>query len=90
MSEHEKLAAFGSWLTTMKLNYGNELYQMAINGNTSVDKIRVKAGHLEAAHFILEAFTELYNEPLQKFMEQRLGAKPEGEEDEEKDVSHTR
>lgn len=81
MSDHEKLATFGSWLTTLKIQKGNELYQMSVSTRHSESAIRVKAGQLEATQFILEAFTELYNEPLQKFRVERLGAKPDGEEE---------
>lgn len=90
MSENEKLAAFGSWLTALKIQKGNELYMMSVSARHSEASIRVKAGQLEATQFILDAFTELYSEPLQKFMEERMGAKKEGEEEElEGDVSHT-
>lgn len=82
MSEQEKLATFGSWLTTLKIQKGNELYQMSVSARHSEAAIRVKAGQLEATQFILDAFTELYKEPLQKFREERMGARPEGEEEE--------
>lgn len=79
--EQEKLAAFGSWLTAKKIQFGGDLYQLSLNAKAPMDAIRIKAGHLEAANQILEAFSLLYKEPLEKFMVNYMGAKEEEESD---------
>lgn len=89
MSELDKMMAFGQWLTLRKSTVNSELFQLSVNANHTVDKIRVKAGHLEALQHVLEAFTELYNGDLNKFKEAHLGVKPESEEESQEDVSHT-
>lgn len=89
MSEHDKMMAFGSWLSTRKASVASELYQLSINASQPVDKIRVKAGHLEALQHVLEAFTDLYKGDLNKFMQEYLGQAPE-EEEESNDDQNTR
>lgn len=83
MSDLDKMMAFGSWLTAKKLQHGAELYSLSVNVKAPVDSLRIKAGHLEATQHILDAFTELYNGDLNKFMQEYLGQKSEEEDDKE-------
>lgn len=83
MSENNKLMAFGSWLSAKKIQHSNELYSLTLNTKVPVDAIRLKAGHLEATQMILEAFTLLYKDPLNKFMVEYMGSKPTEEDEEE-------
>jgi hypothetical protein len=83
MSDHDKMLAFGSWLTSKRLQLLSELYSLSINRDSPVDAIRIKAGHIECITQVLEVFKELYNGDLNKFMEEYLGQKPEEEDDKE-------
>lgn len=85
MSDHDKMMAFGTWLTSRKLAVQAELYALGINYRTPVDALRVKAGHLEATMHILQAFTELYNGELNKFLEDYVGQTPEQKEEDTPD-----
>lgn len=80
MSDNDKLMAFGSWLTTRRLQLTGELYALAINREAPLDSLRIKAGQMEAYTQVLESFTELYRGDLSNFMRERLGQKPEEEE----------
>lgn len=86
MSDLDKMMAFGSWLSQRRLAFQAELSALGIDRTKPIDAIRIKAGHLEAATIILQAFTELYNGDLGKFMKDYLGVEEE-EEESEKDVS---
>lgn len=86
MSDHDKMMAFGSWLTSRKLVLVGELQALSVNRDTPVSAIRLKAGHIEAYTQVLEAFTELYKGDLNAFMEERLGQTPEDEEEEEESI----
>ena len=83
MSDHDKMMAFGHWLTERRAQLQAELAMTCVNKLQPEAAIRVKAGHLESTVFILDAFRELYEGDLTKFMEERLGQKPEAEEEKE-------
>lgn len=86
MSDHDKMMAFGTWLIQRGQALQADLHSLCINVNAPVDAIRVKAGHIEATGFVLQAFRELYHGDLNKFMEERLNQKPEEEDKESQDV----
>ncbi len=83
MSDHDKMMAFGNWLTQRGTQLQNELFSLSINVKAPVDAMRIKAGHFEATAHILAAFKDLYNGDLNKFMEEYLGQEPEEEDDKE-------
>lgn len=87
MSELDKMMAFGHWLSLKKQQLHSELFSAAVSRNHPESVIRVKAGHVEAFTQVLEAFSELYNGDLNKFMESYLGQEPEKEEESQEDVS---
>lgn len=82
MSDLDKMMAFGSWLSQRRVAFQAELCALGIDRTKPIDAIRIKAGHLEAATTILQAFTELYNGDLGKFMKEYLGVDPEDDEEE--------
>ena len=82
MSDLDKMMAFGNWLSQSRLRFQAELCALGIDRTKPIDAIRIKAGHLEAATIILQAFTELYNGSLSKFMTEYLGQAPEEDEEE--------
>jgi hypothetical protein len=84
MSELDKMMAFGNWLTSRKAQHQAELFSLSINRDAPVDSIRIKAGHIESLTHVLEAFTDLYNGDLGKFMTEYLGQKPD-DDDEDKE-----
>ena len=86
MSELDKMMAFGSWLTQRQAAFKSELCALGIDRTKPIDAIRIKAGHLEAATIILQAFTELYKGDLNKFLVEYMGQQPDEEEESEKDV----
>lgn len=88
MSDHDKMVAFGTWLTTRKEQHTSELFQLAINVNRPAEHLRLKAGHLEATSHILKAFADLYNGDLPTFSKDYLGIEPEKEEEKESDDSN--
>lgn len=77
MSDHDKMVAFGRWLISMQAKYSSELFDLSINRATPPAAIRIKAGHVEASGFILNAFRELYNGELDQFLKERLGIDPD-------------
>ncbi len=77
MSDLDKMMAFGSWLTSKRLQLLTELFSLSINRDAPVDSIRIKAGHIECITQVLGVFKELYDGDLNKFMEEYLGQKPE-------------
>lgn len=81
MSDHDKMMAFGNWLTSKVEAHKLELFSLSINDKIPESHIRRKAGHLESATFILGAFRELYNGELRKFERDYLGIAHEIEED---------
>jgi len=81
MSENEKLMAFGSWLTSKKIQHSNELYSLSLNTKAPIDAVRLKAGHLEATQYVLDAFTILYKQDLKQFMREYMGSDPDAEEE---------
>jgi hypothetical protein len=83
MSEHDKMMAFGHWLTNRVEQQRIELFSLSINRKAPIDAIRIKAGHIEDSVAILSVFTELYKGDLNKFNVDYLGAKPEKEEEKE-------
>lgn len=86
MSDHDKMMAFGIWLTERKAVLQAELCALAIDRTKPVDAIRIKAGHVENLAFVLERFTELYRGDLNKFREAYLGQSPESEEESDGEV----
>ena len=80
MSDHDKMMAFGHWLTLKKSQLHDELFQTSVNAQRPPAAIRVKAGHIEAYNQVLEVFTELYKGDVNKFMESYLGRAPDKEE----------
>lgn len=85
MSDLDKMRAFGSWLHVKKIQHSAELYSLSINTRVPIDALRIKAGHLEATQYILDAFSSLYNGDLNKFMTEYLEQQPEEEEKESSD-----
>jgi hypothetical protein len=85
MSENEKLMAFGSWLTSKKIQHSNELYSLSLNVKAPIDAVRLKAGHLEATQYVLDAFTILYKQDLKQFMREYMGSDPDAEEESKED-----
>lgn len=85
MSELDKMMAFGHWLSSRKEQVAAELYQLSVNAKHPAASIRVKAGHFEALQHVLEAFTDLYKNDLNKFRTEYLGHPPEDEEESPKD-----
>lgn len=79
MSDHDKMMAFGHWLTERRAQFAAELSALGIDRTKPIDAIRIKAGHLECMQLTLQAFTELYNGDLEKFMQNYLGKQPENE-----------
>jgi len=86
MSDTDKMMAFGSWLSTKRLQLTAELYSLSVNTKAPIDAVRLKAGHIEATQQILEAFTKLYRGDLNKFEVDYLGKDPEKEDKESTDV----
>ncbi len=86
MSDIDKMMAFGSWLASRQTQLGAELFATSVNPKATVDQVRIKAGHLEATAHIFEAFKDLYNGDLNKFLHEYLGQEPE-EDKESNDVS---
>lgn len=84
MSDLDKMRAFGHWLNLKKVQHGAELYSLSINTRVPIDALRIKAGHLEATQYILDAFSSLYNGDINKFMTEYLEQQPE-EEDQDPD-----
>jgi hypothetical protein len=82
MSDLDKMVAFGSWLSSKKVQHTAELYALSVNVKAPIDALRIKAGHVEATSHILEAFSSLYNGDINKFMREYLGQEPEEEEKE--------
>lgn len=80
MSDHDKMMAYGHWLSERKRAFEVELCALGVDRTKPIDAIRIKAGHLEATTLALQAFTELYRGDLGKFREQYLGETPEKEE----------
>jgi hypothetical protein len=89
MSELDKMMAFGHWLEQRRLQFQAELCALSIDRSKPIDAIRVKAGHLECAQLTLQAFSDLYNGDLGKFMHEYLGQPLEDEEESEEDVPHS-
>jgi hypothetical protein len=85
MSDLDKMMAFGNWLTSRKAQLTMELYSLSLNTKLPIGTIRIKAGHLEATQHVLDAFKDLYNGDLNKFMEEYLGQAPEEEDKESTD-----
>ncbi len=63
----------------------SELYAVSVSRLHTESVIRVKAGHVEAFTQALEAFKELYNGDLNKFMTEYRGQEPEEEEESDGD-----
>jgi len=82
MSDHDKMMAFGHWLTARRDLLKNELFALSVDRNKPIDAIRIKAGHVEDCSAVLAAFTELYNSELKTFNREFLGIEPEKEEEE--------
>ncbi len=80
MSDHDKMMAFGHWLTLRKDTILTELVQLSVNANHAEAKIRVKAGHLEGMQHVLEAFMDLYKHDVGRFNAMYLGVPEEEEE----------
>lgn len=85
MSDHDKMMAFGSWLSTKRLQHSAELYALSVNTKAPIDALRIKAGHVEATQHILDAFTELYKGDLNQFMKEYLGQEPEDDKESAED-----
>jgi hypothetical protein len=81
MSDHDKMMAFGHWLSLKHDQEVRELSALAADRSKPIDAIRIKAGHVESSMFILQAFTDLYKEDLGKFNEKWLGKPPDAEEE---------
>ncbi len=89
MSDFDKMVAFGHWLELKRQQMTAELVAASTSRMHPEATIRVKAGHVEAFTQTLEAFKDLYNGDLNKFMHEYLGQAPEEEEESDKDVSHS-
>ena len=85
MSEHDKMMAFGHWLTLKHEQEIRELAALAVDRSKPIDAIRIKAGHVESSQFILQAFTDLYKGDLAAFKTNWLKQEPEPEEESKTD-----
>lgn len=74
------MMAFCHWLDQRRLQFQAELCALSLDRTKPVDAIRIKAGHLECSQLVIQAFAELYNGDLTKFMQDYLGQAPEEEE----------
>src|ERR1700761_1979773 len=67
MSQEDKLAAFGQWLTERTIQYEAMLFSACANTKMPVDGVRLQYGKLEALKYCLQAFSVLFNKDIQAF-----------------------
>ncbi len=72
MAEVDKFIAFGKWLNLQIQYYQESLNGICANSDKPESLIRIKYGNLEAYRECMISFTELYNEPLEKWISGRL------------------
>jgi hypothetical protein len=75
-----KIKAFGQWLTLQTERYHGELLAICANDKLELASVKRKFGHFEAYQQILNAFTDMYNNSLDKFEKEYLDKK-ENEDD---------
>lgn len=81
MSQEDKLAAFGQWLTERTVQHEAMLYSTCANIKTPVDGIRMKYGQLEALKSCLQAFTVLFQKDLEVFRKEYMEGEPDDSTD---------
>lgn len=79
MSQEDKLAIFGQWLTERTVQHEAMLYSTCQNVKVPIDGIRLKYGQLEALKSCLQAFTVLFQKDIEVFRKEYMES--EGEED---------
>jgi hypothetical protein len=77
MSQEDKLAAFGQWLTERTVQHEAMLYSTCANVKMPVDGIRMKYGQLEALKTCLQAFTVLFQKDLEVFRKEYMEGEPD-------------
>lgn len=87
MSDSDKMMAFGNWLARRQTQLGAELFSLSVNTKVPVDALRIKAGQLEAVVHVFEAYKDLYNGDINKFMVEYLGQEPEEDKESTTDGS---
>lgn len=61
---HYAMMAFGQFLTEQTVRYEAELYSTCANDKMTIETIKRKYGQLEAYKYILQSFTELFQNGL--------------------------
>jgi len=83
MSDRDRMVAFGTWLVSNKAQTAAEMYALSTNATATIDRIRIKAGHLEKIHQVYAAFCSLFDGDVNAFKRDYLGELPENEENKE-------
>lgn len=80
MSDNDKLAAFGQWLTERTIQHEAMLYSACGGCKNPESLIRMKYGQLEALKTCLQAFTLLFEKDIENFRKEFMSEEQDGAE----------